>query len=174
MGPYGSISPNKASVRSAAISVGGESVTITQSGTFVADFNQDRIPDVIFGPDQWVGSGLYLGGPKGITMTNAANLTLQNKWRIVGVADFNRIAGHPLAGYGWCRYGPAWSMGGSNGNQITNAVNIIPDTPTRVVAVADFDLDGHPDLALQDPRRPVRRPSRSLEVCQGLRLELPD
>ncbi len=129
-------------------------MTITQSGTFVADFNQDGAPDVIF-QDQTSGWAQvwYLGGPKGITITNAANLTLQNKWRIVGVADFNQdgkpdILWQDTAGVGTVQL---WSMGGSNGNQITNAVNIIPNTPTRVVAVADFDLDGHPDLALQDP-----------------------
>ena len=31
----------------------------------------------------------YLGGPQGVSITNAANLTKANPWQIVGIGDFN-------------------------------------------------------------------------------------
>jgi hypothetical protein len=134
--------------------IGSASVQITiKSGPAIPyDFNGGPGPDVIW-QDQTSGLAQiwYLGGPQGVTLTGAANLTLKNPWRIVAVADFNGdgtpdvVWQDPVGGTV-----QVWYMGGPGGNQIMGALNITGPNPWRVASVVDFNGDGHPDLLWQD------------------------
>ena len=141
---------------------GPQGTTLLQASTFSGpnpwlivaanDFNQDGHPDLVW---QDPASGLaqiwYLGGPQGITLTGAANLTLRNPWSIVGSGDFNGD-GHPDLLWQDPVSGTVqiWYLTGALGNELLSAVNL---TANRwdAVAVADFNQDGHPDLIWQDP-----------------------
>jgi len=116
------------------------------------DFNHDGHPDVIW-EEPTIGWAQiwYLGGPEGVSISNAANLTKANPWHIVGVADFNGdgnpdvVWQDPVSGAV-----QVWFLGGPLGNQLVGALNITAKNPWRVVSVADFNQDGHPDLLWQD------------------------
>ena len=133
---------------------GSASVQVTiESGPVIPyDFNGGPGPDVIW-QDQTSGLAQiwYLGGPQGVTLTGAANLTLKNPWRIVAVADFNGdgtpdvVWQDPVSGTV-----QVWYMGGPGGNEIMGALNITGPNPWRVASVVDFNGDGHPDLLWQD------------------------
>ena len=117
------------------------------------DFDGDGRADLLW---QDTESGFaqiwYLGGPQGVTVTGAANLTKANPWRIVGIADFD---GDGIPDVAW--QDPAtgavqvWFMGGSGGNVLVSAANITAKNAWQVVSIADFNRDGHPDLLWEDP-----------------------
>jgi len=117
------------------------------------DFNGGSGPDVIWeAPKTGFAQVWYLGGPQGVTVTGAANLTQTNPWHIVAVADFDGngtpdvVWQDPVSGAV-----QVWYLGGAGGNVITGAANITNKNPWRVASVADFNQDGHPDLLWQDP-----------------------
>ena len=116
------------------------------------DFNQDGHPDVIWEePVTGWAQAWYLGGPRGASVTGAADLTQANPWNIVGVGDFNRdgapdvVWQDPVSGAV-----QVWYLGGSGGVALTGAANVTAKNPWKVVSVADFNRDGHPDLLWQD------------------------
>jgi hypothetical protein len=122
----------------------------------VADFNGDGHPDLLWeDPKTGFAQIWYLGGPQGITLLGAADLTQANPWHIVGCGDFNGdgfpdvLWQDPISGTV-----QIWYMGGTTpgqeGSQLQSAVNLTAN-PWHVVAIADFNLDGHPDVVFQDP-----------------------
>ena len=116
------------------------------------DFNQDGHPDMVWqDPVSGWAQIWYLGGPQGITLMSAANLTLRNPWSIVGSGDFNGD-GHPDLLWQDPVSGTVqiWYLTGALGNQLLSAVNLTASA-SHVVAVADFNRDGHPDVVWQDP-----------------------
>ena len=119
-----------------------------------ADFNGDGHPDLIWqDPNSGLAQVWYLVCPPCVPLAGAANLTLKNPWRIVGVADFDGngtpdlVWQDPLSGAV-----QVWYMGGIGGNVVMSAANITNANPWKVVSVADFNRDGHPDLLWQDPQ----------------------
>jgi hypothetical protein len=141
---------------------GPEGITLLQASTFSGpnpwlivaanDFNQDGHPDVLWqDPKSGWAQIWYLGGPQGITLLSAANLTLQNPWHIVGTGDFNQD-GHPDVLWQDPVSGTVqiWYLTGALGNELLSAVNLAAST-SDLVAVADFNQDGHPDVVWQDP-----------------------
>jgi hypothetical protein len=141
---------------------GPQGTTLLQASTFSGpnpwvivaanDFNEDGHPDLLW---QDTVSGFsqiwFLGGPQGITLLSAANLTLQNPWNIVGTSDFNQD-GHPDVLWQDPVSGTVqvWYLTGELGNELLSAANLTAST-SHVVAVADFSQDGHPDVVWQDP-----------------------
>jgi hypothetical protein len=118
-----------------------------------SDFNHDGYPDVIWEePAIGWAQVWYLGGPQGVSITGAANLTQANPWQIVGIADFNGD-GTPDVVWQDPVHGAVqvWYLGGPLGNQLIGAADITTSNPWRVVSVADFNGDGRPDLLWQDP-----------------------
>jgi len=141
---------------------GPQGITLLEAATFsgpnpwlivaAADFNQDGHPDILWeDPVSGWAQIWYLGGPQGITMSSAANLTLQNPWQIVGTGDFNQD-GHPDVLWQDPVSGTVqiWYLTGALGNELLTAVNLTAST-WNLVAVADFNQDGHPDVVWQDP-----------------------
>jgi hypothetical protein len=128
-------------------------VRLSQQASAKGDFNADGTPDIIFQnqTNGWA-QVWYLGGTNGTTILNAANLTVQNSWRIVAVADFNQDS-RPDVLWQEPTTGAAqlWFMGGALGNQIISAVTITPGNSWRIVAAADFNQDNRPDIVWQDP-----------------------
>jgi hypothetical protein len=117
------------------------------------DFNHDGYPDVVWQePSIGAAQVWYLGGPQGVSITDAADLTQANPWQIVGIADFNGD-GNPDVLWQDPVHGAVqvWYLGGLLGNQIIGTADITTSNPWRVVSVADFNGDGHPDLLWQDP-----------------------
>ena len=123
----------------------------------VNDFNHDGHPDLLWqDPHSGWAQIWYLGGPDGITLSTAANLTLSNPWRVVGTGDFNNdgfpdvLWQDPVSGTV-----QLWYMGGTTpgaiGSVFESAVNITGHMTTKVVAVADFNKDGNQDIIFQDP-----------------------
>jgi uncharacterized repeat protein (TIGR01451 family) len=122
----------------------------------VADFNQDGHPDLLWeDPTSGFAQIWYLGGPQGITLLGAANLTQTNPWHIVGCGDFNNdgfpdvLWQDPVSGTV-----QIWYMGGTapgaQGSQLMSALNLTGAMTTEVVAIADFNRDGHPDVVFQN------------------------
>lgn len=132
-----------------------------------ADFNQDGHPDLVWqDPKSGWAQIWYLGGPLGITVESASNLTLRNPWNIVGSGDFNGdgqpdlLWQDPVSGTV-----QIWYLTGALGNQLLSAVNLTASA-SHVVAVADFNQDGHPDVVWQDPVSGASR-IELLEGAQG-------
>ena len=116
------------------------------------DFNEDGHPDLVWqDPVSGWAQIWYMGGPQGITIQNAATLTLRNSWHIVGSGDFNGD-GHPDLLWQDPVSGTVqiWYLTGELGNQLLSAVNLTANS-WHVVAVDDFNRDGHPDVVWQDP-----------------------
>jgi hypothetical protein len=141
---------------------GPQGTTLLQASTLIGpnswlivaadDFNQDGHPDLVWqDPVSGFSQIWYLGGPQGITVQSAANLTLSNSWHIVGSGDFNGD-GHPDLLWQDPVSGTVqiWYLGGAQGNQVLSAANLAASS-WDVVAVADFNRDGHPDVVWQDP-----------------------
>jgi hypothetical protein len=141
---------------------GPQGTTLLEAATFSGpnpwlivaanDFNADGHPDVLWqDPVSGWAQIWYLGGPQGITLLSAANLTLQNPWNIVGTGDFNQD-GHPDVLWQDPVNGTVqvWYLTGALGNELLSAANLTAST-SHVVAVADFSQDGHPDVVWQDP-----------------------
>ena len=127
--------------------------TIGSTLNVPSDFNHDGQPDVIWEePKVGWAQTWYLGGPQGVSITNAANLTKANPWQIVGIGDFNGD-GNPDVAWQDPVHGAVqvWYLGGPLGNQLIGAADITASNPWRVVSVADFNGDGHPDLLWQNP-----------------------
>ncbi len=119
---------------------------------FDFDSNIAGGPDVIWeDPVSGFAQVWYLGGTQGISILSAANLTLSNPWRIVGVADFDGngtpdvLWQDPVAGSV-----QIWYMGGAMGNEVMTAATLTGPNPWRIVSVGDFNKDGHPDLLWED------------------------
>ena len=123
----------------------------------VADFNGDGHPDLLWeDPTSGWAQIWYLGGPEGVTLLGAANLTKSNPWRIVGTGDFNGdgtpdvLWQDPVSGTV-----QIWYMGGTTpgaqGSELISALNLTGPMTTKVVAIADFNQDGHPDVVFQNP-----------------------
>ena len=137
-----------------------EAVNIGASNSWqivaAADFNLDGHPDLVWqDPVSGWAQIWYLGGPLGITVQSAANLTLRNPWNIVGSGDFNGD-GHPDLLWQDPISGTVqiWYLTGLLGNELLSAANLTAST-SDVVAVADFNRDGHPDIVWQDPKTGV-------------------
>jgi hypothetical protein len=116
------------------------------------DFNRDGHPDLVWqDPVSGWAQIWFMGGPQGITLLNAVNLTLRNPWHIVGCGDFNgdgqpdMLWQDPVSGTV-----QVWYLTGALGNALLSAVNLATST-SHVVSVADFNHDGHPDVVWQDP-----------------------
>jgi hypothetical protein len=131
----------------------GATVLAATGTSIPSDFSHNGHPDVIW-EEPTVGWAQiwYLGGPQGVTITGAANLTQANPWQIVGIGDFNGD-GNPDVVWQDPVHGAVqvWYLGGPLGNQLIGAADITSSNPWRVVSVADFNGDGHPDLLWQDP-----------------------
>lgn len=117
-----------------------------------ADFNRDGYPDLVWqDPVSGHVQIWYLGGPQGITLTGAANITLSNRWHVVGAGDFNGdgqpdlLWQDPVSGTV-----QIWYLEGPGGNVLASAVNLCGSNPWRIESVADFNLDGHPDVVWQN------------------------
>jgi hypothetical protein len=141
---------------------GPQGTTLLQASTFSGpnpwvivaanDFNEDGHPDLLWqDPVSGFSQIWFLGGPQGITLLSAANLTIRNPWNIVGTADFNQD-GHPDVLWQDPVSGTVqvWYLTGALGNELLSAANLTAST-SHVVAVADFSQDGHPDVVWQDP-----------------------
>jgi hypothetical protein len=125
---------------------------ITRTKNTFGDFNGDGFTDLIWqDPVSGRAQVWYLGGTQGVTTIGAANLTLLNTWRIVGVADFDRD-GHPDVVWQDPVSGAAqvWFMGGAGGNVVTGAAVLSYGNSWRIMSVADFNRDGIPDVIWQD------------------------
>jgi hypothetical protein len=130
-------------------------VTSANSWRIVAasDFNLDGHPDLVWqDPVSGHAQIWYLAGPQGATLTGAANLTLTNTWNIVGASDFNGD-GHPDIVWQDPVSGAVqvWYLSGPQGNVVSSAAELLGQGPGTIVAIADFNLDGHPDIAWQEP-----------------------
>jgi hypothetical protein len=119
----------------------------------IGDFDGDGAPDVVWqDPVSGAVQVWYLGGLGGTTLISAANITTENPWRVVSVADFNRD-GHPDLLWqdpnsGWAQI---WYLGGVQGLTLLGATNLTLSNPWRVVGTSDFNNDGFPDVVWQDP-----------------------
>jgi len=119
--------------------------------TPVADFNGDRMPDLIGVRDGAVSAWNMGGGAFGEQMLDRSYLGfLPGGWSVVGTADADGD-GHTdlflqsdggLLGI-WFFDGPVFRYG------IALNPSAVSDAAWRVRAVADFNHDGHPDLVWQ-------------------------
>lgn len=119
----------------------------------VGDFNGDGAPDIVWqDPVSGAVQIWYLGGPDGVTLMGAADVTTKNPWKVVSVADFNQD-GHPDLLWedptsGWAQI---WYLSGSQGTTLLGAANLTLSNPWRIVGTGDFNRDGFPDVLWQDP-----------------------
>jgi hypothetical protein len=117
-----------------------------------SDINLDARTDLIWQDPAsgWV-QAWFLGGPQGSTLLGAANLTVSNTWRIVGVGDFNSdgrtdaVWQDPTTGAA-----QVWFLEGTQGNVVKGAAVLSTGNLWRIRSVSDFNADGHPDLVWQD------------------------
>ena len=119
----------------------------------IGDFNGDGNPDVVWqDPASGAVQIWYLGGSGGVTLLGAANITTENPWKVVSVADFNGD-GHPDLLWqdpisGWAQI---WYLGGAQGTTLLGAANLTLKNPWHIVGTADFNNDGYVDVLWQDP-----------------------
>jgi hypothetical protein len=119
----------------------------------VGDFNSDGAADVVWqDPVSGAVQVWYLGGAGGVTLISAADITTNNPWKVVSVADFNRD-GHPDLLWqdpvsGWAQI---WYLGGPQGTTLLGAADLTKSNPWRIVGTGDFNSDGSPDVLWQDP-----------------------
>jgi hypothetical protein len=118
----------------------------------VNDFNGDGQPDLVWqDPVSGFVQIWFLGGPQGVTVLGAANLTSSNSWQVVGSGDFNGdgqpdiLWQDPVSGML-----QVWFLSGPQGNIVTGAANLNIGAGWQVVSVADFNGDGHPDVIAQN------------------------
>jgi uncharacterized protein (UPF0548 family) len=120
----------------------------------IGDFNGDGNPDVVWqDPVSGAIQIWYLGGSGGVTLLGAANITTENPWKVVSVADFNGD-GHPDLLWqdpisGWAQI---WYLGGAQGTTLLGAANLTLKNPWHIVGTADFNNDGYVDVLWQDPK----------------------
>jgi YVTN family beta-propeller protein len=119
----------------------------------IADFNGDGSPDVVWqDPVSGAVQVWFLGGPGGVALLGAADITTNNPWKVVSVADFNQD-GHPDLLWqdpetGWAQI---WYMGGAQGTTLLGAADLTTSNPWQIVGSGDFNGDGYPDVLWQDP-----------------------
>jgi hypothetical protein len=119
----------------------------------VGDFNGDGAPDIVWqDPVSGAVQVWYLGGPQGVTLLTAANITTKNPWTVVSVADFNQD-GHPdlLWEDPTSGFAQVWYLGGPQGTTLLGAANLDLTNPWHIVGTGDFNNDGFPDVLWQDP-----------------------
>jgi hypothetical protein len=119
----------------------------------IGDFNDDGAPDVVWqDPVSGAVQIWYLGGPQGVTLLGAADITTKNPWKVVSVADFNQD-GHPdlLWQDPVNGFSQIWYLGGPQGTTLLGAANLDQTNPWNVVGTGDFNNDGFPDVLWQDP-----------------------
>jgi len=119
----------------------------------IGDFNRDGNPDVVWqDPVSGAVQVWYLGGPDGVTLLSATNITNENPWKVVSVADFNQD-GHPdlLWEDPASGFSQIWYMGGSEGVTLLGAADLDQTNPWHIAGTGDFNNDGTPDVLWQDP-----------------------
>jgi hypothetical protein len=119
----------------------------------IGDFNGDGAPDVVWqDPVSGAVQVWYLGGPQGVTLLGAADITTKNPWKVVSVADFNQD-GHPdlLWQDPTNGFSQIWYLGGPQGTTFLGAVNLNQTNPWNIVGTGTFNNDGFPDVLWQDP-----------------------
>jgi len=135
----------------------GGAANVTQANPWnivgIGDFNGDGAPDIVW--QDPVGGAVqiwYLGGPQGVTLMSAADISFGNPWRVASVADFNQD-GHPdiLWQDPTSGFAQIWYMGGPQGTTLLGAANLDLTNPWNIVGTGDFNNDGVPDVLWQDP-----------------------
>ncbi len=119
----------------------------------IADFNGDGNPDVVWqDPVRGAVQVWYMGGPSGNQLLGASDITTENPWRVVSVADFNQD-GHPdlLWQDPTTGFAQIWYLGGPQGTTLLGAVDLDQANPWSIVGTGDFNGDGVPDVLWQDP-----------------------
>jgi FG-GAP-like repeat len=122
----------------------------------VADFNGDGVPDLVWQNDTTRQATVwYMGGASGATMQNWNYLSVTGApgWHIAAAADFN---GDGVPDLVWQndtnRQVVVWYMGSSGGAtmQSWNYLSVLGTLGWHITGAADFNLDGVPDLVLQN------------------------
>ncbi|MGA2137145.1 MAG: VCBS repeat-containing protein, partial [Bryobacteraceae bacterium] len=135
----------------------GGAADVTQANPWnivgIGDFNGDGAPDIVWqDPVSGAVQVWYLGGPQGVTLIGAADITTKNPWRVVSVADFNQD-GHPdlLWQDPVNGFSQIWYLGGPQGTTLIGAADLDVTNPWKIVGTGDFNNDGFPDVLWQDP-----------------------
>ena len=143
--------------RGHSILIGGRNFPINQAGALngpaTGDFNADGHSDVLWqAPTNGFAQVWALGGSNGVSVLSAANLTLQNPWRIVATGDFDNdgrvdvLWQDPVTGVP-----QIWYMGGTAGTQVVSAKNLSGPNPWHIAGTGDFNRDGRVDIIWQSP-----------------------
>jgi hypothetical protein len=118
--------------------MGAANLTLTNTWHIVGamDFNQDGHPDVVWqDPVSGDSQIWYLGGSQGNIVTAAAQLTTQESWDIVAVADFN-LDGHPDIVWQNPMTGASqvWLLNGAQGTNILGTSALSSSISLNIVA----------------------------------------